>query len=243
MNKRIIEINNNPEIIFRTPTKGIELDLVRKFVDFKKNQFEKNNKDDKSKGMAILQEPKIETSYPDVIFAEYNMRNFEKWNDDRKKLNKQDLKILYHLYMKNGLESSQIIKQLGINSSVLLKSIENLIDANMIERKSGIWQIIDRENFFAINKIETVEAKVNQWNSALIQAVNNKRFSSECYVLSNAKQEPSEIIKDKFSEFGIGMYQQKNMSFRTVKKAKKTSIPNSYTSLVLEEIIGNMICC
>lgn len=242
MDKRIIEINNNSKIIFRTPTQGIELKLVDEFVDFKKNQFEKNNKNS-DKGMAILQEPKIESSYPDIIFAEYDINAFEKWNDNRKKLNKQDLKILYHLYMKNGLESGQIIKQLGIDSSILLKSIENLLDANMIQRKSGIWQILDRENFFAIDKIETVEAKVNQWNSALIQAVNNKRFSSECYVLSNTKQEPSETVKNKFSEFGIGMYQQKNSIFKTVKKAKKSNIPNSYTSLVLEEIIGNTICC
>ena len=144
--------------------------------------------------------------------------------------------------MKNGLESSQIVRQLGVEYSMLLKSIENLLDANMIERKSGTWQIVNRDDFFAIKKIETVEAKVNQWNSALVQAVNNKRFSSECYVLSNTKQEPNEIVKEKFSEFGIGMYQQKNEKFKTIKKAKKNRIPNSYTSLLIEEIIGNVLC-
>ncbi|MDO5555597.1 MAG: MarR family winged helix-turn-helix transcriptional regulator [Clostridia bacterium] len=241
MNKRILEINDNSKILFRTPVQGVELNLVKDFVGYKKNEFDKNNKDD-GIGMAILQEPKIETAYPDIIFVEYKRKNFEKWNEDRKKLNKQDLKILYHLYMKKGLESIQIVRQLGLEYSMLLKSIENLLDANMIERKSGMWQIVNRDDFFAIKKIETVEAKINQWNSALMQAVNNKRFSSECYVLSNTKQDPNEIVKEKFSEFGIGMYQQKNQKFKTIKKAKKNKIPNSYTSLLIEEIIGNVLC-
>lgn len=241
MNKGILEIKDNAKILFRTPTQGVELNLVRDFVDYKKNKFDKNNNDD-SIGMAILQEPRIETAYPDIIFVEYKRKNFEKWNENRKKLSKQDLKILYHLYMKNGLESSQIVRQLGVEYSMLLKSIENLLDANMIERKSGTWQIVNRHDFFAIKKIETVEAKINQWNSALVQAVNNKRFSSECYVLSNTKQEPNEIIKEKFNEFGIGMYQQKDQEFKIIKKAKKNRIPNSYTSLLIEEIIGNVLC-
>lgn len=241
MNERILEINDNDRILFRTPTQGVELKLVDEFINYKKNEFDKKNKD-YDIGMAILQEPKIETAYPDIIFVEYKRKNFEKWNENRRKLNKQDLKILYHLYMKNGLESSQLVRQLGVEHSMLLRSIENLLDANMIERKDRIWQIVNKEDFFAIKKIETVEAKVNQWNSALTQAINNKRFSSECYVLSNTKQEPNEVVKEKFSDFGIGMYQQKDEKFKTIKKAKKSKIPNSYTSLLIEEIIGNVLC-
>ena len=38
------------------------------------------------------------------------------------------------------------------------------------------------------------------------------------------------------------MYQEKNENFNMIMKARKNRIPNSYSSLVLEEIIGKRIC-
>lgn len=237
----IIEFNNESNILTRNPTRGVELELVNRFIDFKKNIFEKKCKNDEL-SMAIFEELKVESSYPDIIFVEYKKENFDKWNENRKKLNNQDLKILYHIYMKKGISNIQLKKQLGINDSTVLEAITKLLDAKMIERKNKQWQICDRKNFFAITKIETVEAKINQWNSALIQAINNLRFSSESYVLSNTKQEPNSTTKNKFDNLGIGMYQEKNDKFNMIMKAKKNRIPNSYSSLVLEEIIGKRIC-
>lgn len=237
----IIEFSNESNILTRNPTQGIELELVNRFIDFKKNQFEKNNRNSKV-GMAIFEELKVETAYPDIIFVEYKKNNFDNWNDSRKKLNNQDLKILYHIYMKNGVNNIQLKKQLGINDTIILESITKLLDAKMIERNNRKWEICDKKNFFAITKIETIEAKINQWSSALAQAVNNLRFSSECYVLSNTKQEPNNITKDKFGNLGIGMYQEKNQDFNILMKARRNKIPNSYSSLVIEKIIGDRIC-
>lgn len=240
MNK-IIEFNSKSNILTRNQTQGVELELVNRFINYRKNKFEHDNKN-RNINMAIFEELKVETSYPDIIFVEYNKDNFDNWNENRKKLNKQDLKILYHIYMKNGISNTQLKKQLGINDSVILDAITRLLDAKMIERNNKLWNIRDRKNFFAITKIETVEAKINQWNSALTQAINNLRFSSECYVLSNTKQEPNNITKDKFDNLGIGMYQEKNKNFNLIMKARKNKIPNSYSSLVIEEIIGKKIC-
>ena len=237
----IIEFNNKSNILTRNQTQGLELELVNRFINYKKNKFEKYNKN-KDISMAIFEELKIESSYPDIIFVEYNKKNFDNWNENRKKLNNQDLKILYHIYMKNGISNSQLKRQLGINESTILETITRLLDAKMIERNNKLWKIKKKKNFFAITKIETVEAKINQWNSALTQAINNLRFSSECYVLSNTKQEPNNVIRNKFDNLGIGMYQEKNKNFNLIMKARRNKIPNSYSSLVIEEIIGKEIC-
>lgn len=237
----IIEFNSKSNILARTQTQGVELELVNRFIDYRKNKFEKDNKSTEL-SMAIFEELKIESSYPDIIFVEYNKKNFDNWNENRKKLNNQDLKILYHIYMKNGIGNTQLKKQLGINDTTLLDTITRLLDAKMIERNNKLWSVCNRRNFFAITKIETIEAKINQWNSALNQAINNLRFSSECYVLSNTKQEPSDVTKNRFDDLGIGMYQEKEKDFNIIMKAKKNKIPNSYSSLVIEEIIGKKIC-
>ena len=151
--------------------------------------------------------------------------------------------MLYHLYYTKGLESSDIVKQLGITYAVLLKSIDKLMDANMIKRNSGLWCVKDINSFFAVNKIESVEAKLNQWNSALKQALHNTRFSSESYVLSELKTEPAQHTVDKFNDFGIGMYLKNPSGFNKVSKSKHSNIPNSYTSLWIGELIGRTINC
>jgi len=239
---RILEIcRGNSDINFRNPTIGQELDLVNEFIDYKIEKFEKicyKNEDIK---LAIFKEPEIGMSYPDIIFAEYNDKNIENWNNDRRNLENQDLKILYQLYIKKGLNAKEIVRQLGVTYSILMKSIERLLDAKLIERKSGTWKVIDEENFFAIKKIETIEAKLNQWNSALKQAVQNTRFSSECYVLSELKSKPNAITIDKFNELGIGMYIKNNKGFSQINKAKRNNIPNSYTSLMIGEVIGKIV--
>jgi predicted transcriptional regulator len=236
---RIVKINEyNSNIKFRTTTLGLELKLVEEFVDYKIERFEKRKTNNK---LVILSEPQIESSFPDIIFAEYDERNFENWNESRKYLDDQDLKILYHLYNMNGLDAKDIVRQLGVTYSALMRSVEKLIDSDLIERKNKLWNVVNKEDFFAIKKIETVEAKINQWDSALKQAIQNTRFSSECYVLSNPKGEISLKTIERFNEFGIGVYLKENNEFKKISKAKKNDIPNSYTSLKIGELIGRTV--
>ena len=63
----IIEFNNKSNILTRNQIQGLELELVNRFINYKKNKFEKYNKN-KDISMAIFEELKIESSYPDIIF-------------------------------------------------------------------------------------------------------------------------------------------------------------------------------
>lgn len=242
MNNRVLEINkNNSNINFRHPTLGKELNLVDNFIDYKIDKFMKSKKIKEDIELAVLKEPEIDTAYPDIIFVEYSNKNIYDWNEYRKNLSSQDLKILYYLYSMKGLEAKEIVANLGIKYVTLIQSIERLLDSKLIKRENGLWQVADPENFFAVKNIETVEAKINQWESALKQAVRNSRFSSECYVLSELKLNPNKHTIEKFDNLGIGMYMKKNNSFKQISKAKRNNIPNSYTSLMIGEIIGNSI--
>ena len=79
---------------FRTITEGEEIELVREFIDFYIYKFQKVNK---RKNLAIFIEPKVESGFPDIVFAKYDPNIIENWNEKRKQLVTNDLKLLSQL--------------------------------------------------------------------------------------------------------------------------------------------------
>lgn len=110
----------------------------------------------RKKKLAIFLETKIDNSYPDIVFVEYNPNNYYKWNDTRANLNKDDLKVLYHIYSKNGIQSTDIVTQLGLTWKTAMLAIENLYDADLIFRKNQNWILTDVEKI-STYKIEAPE--------------------------------------------------------------------------------------
>lgn len=94
----------------RPITAGQEFDMVKDFIDFKKNKF----KPSPNKNMAIFIELKINETYPDVVFAEYDPCCYEQWNKQRDKLTKADLKLLHFIFSKRNVSSQRIVKELSI---------------------------------------------------------------------------------------------------------------------------------
>lgn len=69
--KDILEIYDNYQTIGtknRSITKGEEFNLVRQYIDYRKSTFQSSSE----KKMAIFLETKVENSYPDIVFVEYN---------------------------------------------------------------------------------------------------------------------------------------------------------------------------
>lgn len=238
MNGVLFITSQNSDIVTRKATIGAELALVQEFIDYRVASFKRKNP---NKCLAIFSEPQIELAFPDIVFAEYDISSFEQWNEKRKSLTTQDLKILYYLFEKRKENSGNIIKQLGVSYMVLLKSLESLLDADLIQRTGGKWEIKDRATVFCVKRIQAVEAKLNRWDTVLPQAVRNMRFSSESYVLSELKTEPTAQTIEQFSELGIGMYVKSSSKFKRINKARQNHIPGSYTSLWIGEQIGKAL--
>lgn len=239
MLRDVIEIfNSDPNIgvTTRRKTPGEELELVQQFISFKKNTFNPSP----TNKLAIFVEPKIGKSYPDIVFAEYNPDNFDSWADVRFDLDLSDLKTLYHIYVTFSIDTSGIVKQLGMSWKKAALSVEKLYDANLIIRKDKKWQLRNREAL-KLNRIEAVEAKIDKWEEVFQQALLNKNFASESYVLSKVVSTPRENTIMRFNNFGIGLYVKCSTGFRTVTKAIKASIPVSFTSIIFNEWIGRAL--
>jgi hypothetical protein len=223
-------------IITRKNTHGEEFELVKKFIDYRKEIFKPSS----TKKLAIFIEPKINMSYPDIVFVEYNPNNYEHWNDNRFELGSSDLKILYHIYASKGINSSNIVAQLGSGWKDVMLSVEKLYDSNLIIRKEQKWCIKDKKSL-SVRKIEAVEAKINKWDEVFQQAIINKNFASESYALSKMIINPKKVTIDRFDNFGIGLYIHNNAGFKMMSEAKKTPIPVSFNSIYFNEWIGRAI--
>lgn len=235
----MIEIHDNYEslgIMTRKITQGKEFDLVKEFIDYRKNVFlpTATNK------LAIFVEPKVNNSYPDIVFVEYNPKNYENWHSSRNELGTSDLKILYHIYVSKQIDATSIVAQLGVTWKDTMLSIEKLCDSKLISRKSSAW-CIRNKNTVSVKKIEAVEAKINKLDNVFQQALINRNFASESYVLSKFTSKTPKAKLEMFNAFGIGLYSQNKNGFQTLNKSAKSSIPVGFNSIYFNEWIGRIV--
>lgn len=236
----IIEVRDNYSalgISSRPITEGQEFDMVSEFIDFKKESFKPSD----HKQLAIFVETKINNAYPDVIFTEYNPAKYENWNSNRNKLTTADLKLLHFIYSKRNVTSQRIVKDLSIQYKTLLSSLEALIDAKLIDRVGGYWVIPDKREIFGVKRIEAVEAKISKWEMVMQQAIVNKSFASESFVLSKRKRIPDEKVVERMNAFGIGIYLYDSKQFSCYSPAGHNRLPSNYNSIYLNECIGRIL--
>lgn len=237
MDDRVIYDNYSAlGILSRPITEGKEFDMVKEFIKFREGQFHATS----TKELLIFLETKINNSYPDIIFAEYNPEKYEDWNRARNRLTTKDLKIFHFIYKNENVTSPLLIKELAIQYKTLQRSIEALMDAHLVERKDGYWNIPNKNKIFGVSKLEAVEAKIGKWNEVVQQAIINTTFASESFVLSKRQREPDDFVIQQTHNFGIGIYLYKDNQFSTFSKARRNRFPVNYNSIYLNECIGRI---
>ncbi|NLD51124.1 MAG: hypothetical protein GX660_28650 [Clostridiaceae bacterium] len=237
--KAIMEIYNNyldVGISTRKITEGKEYDLVKKFIDFRKNSFYPTD----NNYLAIFIESKVNNSYPDIVFVEYDPNNYVNWQNTRNELLSSDLKILYHIFISKNIDATSIVSQLGVSWKEALLSIEKLYDSKLISRKNNGW-CIRNKNSISLKRIEAVEAKLEKLDDVFQQALINKNFASESYILSIRKNRLLKNRLDLFNKFGIGIYMQDRNGFQVLNQSKKSSIPVGFYSIYFNEWVGRIL--
>jgi len=228
---------SNPRIslLARSTSTGPEAELVRAFKPYIPACFRWQRGD-----VAIFNEPKIETGFPDLVAAQYSPESFAEWSQARLKLIPIDLKVIHHLLQVKGADSETLLPTLGIGARVLLASLERLLDANMITRFKGKWQPRSRKAVFGIRSIMAVEAKMKNWLDAFHQGQLNQWFASESYVLSPVEK-PQASVLDRSRKTGVGILLLNGTRVRCLRKAEKVKIPASYGSWLFNEWIGRRL--
>lgn len=221
---------------YRKITEGKEIELVRKFINYKKVNFNVTD----NRNLAIFLETKVGNSYPDIVFVEYNPENYLNWNDTRGNLQKNEYKVLFHINTKVNASTEEIVEQLGSGWKRTITILEKLFDSNLITRVNNRWSI-SRKEILSDVKIEAVEAKIKNWEQVLQQSIINNNFASESYSLSTVDAIPKNEILRKYQKLGIGIYLENGENFEKIKTARNNMMPSSYQSLIFSELIGKII--
>ena len=219
--------------VARTSTTGKEFDMVIRYIDYLIEKYEKF----KRKRAAIFIEPQLDTGYPDIVIAEFNSSPQLPWNPIRNSLSATDIKILFYIQMHGISKTCDIQKILGFSKESLKKSLLKLRNCGLVYLSSQFTYVrpVSLKSYCRVNKVISIEAKIDKWNEAIRQAGNNIWFSTESYILMN-KASCSDSIKRACYEQGIGIILV-NGKIETTLESKCRKFPVSYASLQFNEWI------
>lgn len=191
--------------------------------------------------LLVLEEPFTGFGFSDIVIINYNKNLFAQRQHARQHLQKNDIKILFHLQaVKKYISVSALREQLGYPTSLLNKSITRLADAGLISvsKKNEAKMKPIREIFF-IEEIISVEAKLRDWQKAMFQSMNNTHFSSKSFVLF-----PERIISKNllaaYQQTKIGIISHRQ-EFQVIKHARKNRIPANISAWYFNEYVGRRI--
>lgn len=233
MSKVRIFAHSNPKIgyVARTITLGEEFNMVQSYIDFIYNKAAKY----RQKQIAIFIEPQLETGYPDLVIIEYSISKSDVWNTNRLQLTPADLKILFQIQEERVISRLSLHNLLGFSVEQIEKSLTKLDSCGLIRYAERSEQVrsVKLKNYFRINKIISIEAKLDKWADAIRQADYNIWFSTESYILMNKKNCNNSILQQCKSK-GIGIILV-NGRVEKILSSNVREIPVSYASLQFNE--------
>lgn len=217
--------------IARTCTQGDEFDMVNFYIEslvLKYSKFQNKN-------VAIFIEPQLDTGYPDIVLVEYSAPIFMEPNKARKKINATDLKILYYIHCQKHIALQELSEKLAYTPEEVRRSIQRLANANLIYLSKNGTSVRNTalSKYCPIKRIIAIEAKLDKWNEAIVQAEHNIWFATESYVLLN-KEKCSATILERCKGKGIGVILV-NGHTKTALKSAVRHFPVSYASLQFNE--------
>jgi len=231
--------NSDPGIGISTRTQidGPESVLLNEFVEQYVGQL-----GTLKRHYALFYEPLLPTGYPDLVIVTYKPHKYESWTDERAKLGVLELKVLHHLYFVGSSTSTLMEQQLGLESRLLLRSLERLMDASIVRRAKQQWLPKPMSVSYGISNIKTIEAKISDWRGVFSQANMNRWFSSESCVLSPVSKPSKQVINNAKAN-GIGIYAMPSGTrAKTIQKPERSSgLPVSYASWLFNEWIGRQL--
>ena len=232
MKKKIF--NTNVDLRFKRPKEGPELSLIRSFVENIERIF-------CAEGLVleIFEEPYIETAIPDIVIAFWDENLFNcSWGEARNLLEKQDIKILHHMYLTNKtLDTAALRADLGYSERELEKTIERLTQSGLLHENPQGFKSRSRGEIFFVKTIISIEAKIKNWKKAFEQAWLNKSFASESYVLL-PKNKISPQITAYAKKIGVGLIGHNYEDSIVSQKPAREEIPSSYLSWLFNENVG-----
>lgn len=179
----------------------------------------------------VFREPGIETWYPDLIVVSFRPEICE-IAENRPILKKSSLQILSHIFFVKSTTPEEISRLTCQKKTAVLRSIKDLESLGLISCEDGIIQ--SKEEAFLFSGVIAIEAKIKDWKKAIQQAVQNRWFASQSYILLPYRKDFSEICS-KASSLRIGVLSVRDGEVVMISPPEDHGIPKSYGTMMIHE--------
>jgi len=231
--------SSDPAIRFcgRSETKGPESRMVAAFMREYEMRLEKEEG-----CYAIFYEPQMPTGYPDCVIVKYNARIYAGWRADVEALSECDVKVLSMLASTRGWTLPTLMRKSGFDAPTLRRALARLEIRGFVRKMQSKWASVPRRESCGVESIVSIEAKMSDCQQVINQAVLNRTFSNESYVLISTRH-PSKNTLSAAKDFGLGVYVPscRGKYVRLQKPTVKRGVAYSYARWYFNEWIGRRI--
>jgi len=182
-------------------------------------------------GLTIFEEPALPIGYPDIV-AVCPSRPFDDYSK-RIPLKPSHLRVLHHLYTVRKGSPEDISQQLLVTELQAKKIVQDLLDAELLYSHGKSVAIRSLPKIFFVNKIISIEAKIQDWKTAILQAATNTWFASHSYILLPPKNNLDHICSEA-ARYGVGVMVFDDGPY-IASEARPHQIPASYGSWLFNE--------
>lgn len=150
-------------------------------------------------------------------------------------------RIVGYLHKNSARTLSYLIKNSGYTEEYILTVISKLKSTNIINEPKNNRYVIKEQFEFPKLVFNSYEAKLTDWQKAISQAIKNKAFSSESYIVMPEKiAKKLSINKNNyFLSYNIGLIAVNNNSFKILIKPK--IIKNNFSQAALISSIAKYL--
>ena len=221
----------------RVAKSGPEAHLVDAFMSEYVRKLEGSGDD-----YAVFYEPQMPTGYPDCVVVRYDAKAYSTWKKDAEPLSDSDMRVLHYLAVSHGGTAQSISKNTGYREAELALILNRLAKRSFVKRIGSRWVAAPMGRSCGIEKVVTIEAKISDWNRVIDQAVLNRTFANESYVLVPVRQPTPMVLREARSS-GVGVYTMPTGSaYRKVQSPAMTKgLSSSYAVWYFNEWIGRRL--
>ncbi|MFO1432681.1 MAG: hypothetical protein U1F76_21570 [Candidatus Competibacteraceae bacterium] len=214
--------------VFIRPAKsGPESDLVTWFLKW----FSEKTPIKIPRGcqVTIFREPKLESGFPDLVIVIWSAKTAFSWNKLRNELTQEDIRLIHYLVCEGPCDYDKLNVIFPNNIATRL---EKLKAANMVRQRVNSWSARPLSKIFAVRRIISIEAKINELSTALEQAYLNTWFASHSYILVPRVPKKESLINTARA-LGVGIW-ARNIEFIEA-SSQPEMLPRSYASWLFNE--------
>jgi hypothetical protein len=184
----------------------------------------------RGQALTVFLEPEIESGFPDAVAVYWRVSTAQRWFSERSLLTATDIRVAHFLATMGRSTTNYLC---NFFFSGLVKSLERLATAGVVRRSGQYWLLRPLHCVYAVTRLVAIEAKMSDWRGGLVQAVQNRWFASESYLLLS--EAPKQSCRSGIKELGVGILERESTLATISGPADHDALPRSYASWLFNE--------